>query len=114
MLSFTKELAPGKYKINFGIYDIYLIDLSSIEIQSEDSKFLMSYAPTKRVEKINKTIQESGMSSKKLLDILKEMLYIRVTKFEDSTLRGKLMPALLEADITDIAKPYYDKRYTRR
>ena len=134
---FIEEVKPGKYKIDLNLCQIYIIDLNAIPADGYDAEFLMNYARAERLEEVKRFLEKRhgrGRHSKtkrhtprarpgKLrhgrrhlpvlegmaLDIIRELLYVRLKNFESTELLENLMATKTEADITYLVKPYYDK-----
>ncbi|MBE7439670.1 MAG: hypothetical protein HS115_14535 [Spirochaetales bacterium] len=72
---------------------------------------IFTYAPPERLPALAQIVQRpepSGLE-KNILDKLKESLYIRIKSFEPEDLWEGIMPTAMEADITDLIMPYYEK-----
>ena len=90
---------------------LHIVDLSNLEIEGLDSYFLSAYAPNDFLHELAALFsQKRGKPmGRKLLDKLREMLYIRIRSFENEADWRELMPVTYEADITDMVKPYYEQ-----
>ena len=107
---FVEEVLPGKYRVNLNLCQIYIIDLNAIPPDGYDAEFLMNYARAERLEEVQRFLEKKhGRERRKLIDILRELLYVRLRNFESVDLREELMATKMVADITDMVKPYYDK-----
>ena len=86
---------------------MHWLDLSQIPLRGTDSEFLLSYGPKDRLLVLKNYLLKTK-AKRKLLDSLKQVLYIRLQK-EDFSTEGLKMATKMMVDIREFAEPYYEK-----
>lgn len=102
------EVEEGIWHINFGLFAIYLHNLNLSKIKGIDDCFLKDFADTEAFRESIR-FQQNVKVSRKIFDILKEFLYIRINSFETTEFREVNMPVAMKADITDMVLPFVEK-----
>ena len=100
----ARQISPGYYVLELNLFQIHYIDVNMLPVSSLDTAFLRQFSSS---EKLQEFLGES--SSQKMVDELKEFVYIRLLGFENDSLRRQYMPSTYEADITDLVKPYLER-----
>ena len=108
---YIKEIEKGHYIVNFNLYQIHILDLTRLEFNGYDGKFLLNFAPSKKLELLIDFFEEKiSQKDKKIVAKLKSYVYTRIKAFEKNSILEKYMPpTLAEADVTEWVMPFYNK-----
>jgi len=98
--------SAGVWKIHYGLFSIYFVDLNKTELKGVDQAFFRDFAET---EAFKESLFRKNAESQKILDILHDYIYLRIDNFEGEEFKEFIMPATMRADVTRIAKPWFDK-----
>lgn len=106
-----RELAAGKFILEMNLFSVHIVNVNEIEIEGDDAYFLAGYGDSDRLKSLMSKLAETQIvvNDQKIMDKLRELFYLRIKSFEDEKGWEKYMPQVLEADVTDIVKPFYDK-----
>lgn len=105
--SHVVEISAGVWRINFGLFPVYFVDLNNTGLAGVDQTFFRDFAET---QSFKESLEISRPKyDQKILDILQEFIYLRIESFEDAKFEEFNMPATMKADITELVKPWYEQ-----
>lgn len=105
--SHIEEISAGVWKISFGFFPVYFVDLNQTALTGIDQTFFRDFAETRSFKE---SLQNFHLKQEqKILDILQEFIYLRIESFENAKFEDFFMPATMKADITELVKPWYDR-----
>ena len=94
--SFITQAEKGKYIIDLNLLQVYVLNLSEIELNGLDSDHLLEAGPSERLDDLFNQLKKSPSKSKNIMDELFKFLYNRFTNFEKREFPENFIPKVLK------------------